>query len=117
MEIYIGTEKDIKNNLIYKITLNNVTYVVHYFQRNIYVFNSKCPHAQGNLLNAHYDNEFIVCPSHGIRFSLKDGSPNLEEVKDDFRNSIMRKGIDTIKLVFLKTINKNGNIFMVQEET
>jgi hypothetical protein len=30
--------------------------------------------------------------------------------------SIIRKGIGSIKLEFLKTINKNGNFYIVHEE-
>lgn len=112
MKMLIGSEKDIRNNLIDRIELNGSTYVVHYYQKVVYVFESKCPHAQGNLLFGTYDNEFIICPSHGIRFNMKTGKANIDEIPDDFLKSIQRIGIDSIKLKLLLTIIENGNVYV-----
>jgi nitrite reductase/ring-hydroxylating ferredoxin subunit len=113
MKTLIGSEKDIKNNLVDRIEINGITYVVHYYQKNVYVFNSKCPHAQGNLLYGTFDNEFVVCPSHGIRFNMKNGKANIDEIHDDFKNSILRKGIDSINLHLLTTTIENGNVYVI----
>jgi nitrite reductase/ring-hydroxylating ferredoxin subunit len=115
MKIFIGSEKDIRNNLIDRIEINEKLYVVHYFQKVVYVFDSRCPHAQGNLLFGTFDNEYIICPSHGIRFNMKNGKANIDEIHDDFLKSIQRIGIDTIILHFLPTINENGNVYALTE--
>ena len=117
MKLLIGNEKDIKNNLIDRIEIENKTYIVHYYQKNVCVFDSKCPHAQGSLLSASYENEYIICPSHGIKFNLKDGKANIDDVKDDFKNSIIKKGIENIALCFLHTENEYGLIYLYTNES
>ena len=38
-----------------------------------YVIESQCPHREQALDAVHIDGAEIVCPSHGYRFSLRDG--------------------------------------------
>jgi nitrite reductase/ring-hydroxylating ferredoxin subunit len=112
MKKLVGSEYEIRNNFITEFSHIGKTYVVYYYKGKICVFDAKCPHARGDLRTASYENEYIVCPSHGLKFSLKTGDVDVSDIKDDFRKSIMAKGLESLKLFLLPTEIDNGYVYV-----
>ncbi|HOV94984.1 MAG TPA: Rieske 2Fe-2S domain-containing protein [Spirochaetales bacterium] len=112
MKVLVGSEFDIKNHFIDSFTHGARTYVVYSNRNRIYVFDSKCPHANGDLRAASYDGGFVVCPSHGLRFSLKNGEVDTNEIEDDFMKSILAKGVDKMRLKLLQVTIEKGNVYV-----
>ncbi|HNX73352.1 MAG TPA: Rieske 2Fe-2S domain-containing protein [Spirochaetales bacterium] len=115
MKVLIGSEFDIKNHFIDSFSHGPRTYVVYSNRNRIYVFDSKCPHANGDLRAASYDGDFVVCPSHGLRFSLKNGEVDINEIEDDFQKSILAKGVDKMRLKLLQVLIEKGNVYVELE--
>ena len=87
--------------------ISGSNYVAYCHRKCIYIFNAKCPHANGDLRQATYEGIYIKCPSHGLRFNLSTGEVDTNEITDDFKKSIISRGIDsyTLKLITYEKIN------------
>lgn len=73
--IDLGTEVELKlKDAIQFHTVNGLPVVLVYQGENWFALESQCPHTGGPLaLGRLYEDE-IVCPWHGARFSLHDGT-------------------------------------------
>jgi 3-phenylpropionate/trans-cinnamate dioxygenase ferredoxin subunit len=47
-----------------------------------FIMQAECPHRQWPLYDASIENNAIVCPKHGISFSLADGLPSTSDATD-----------------------------------
>lgn len=112
MKVLVGNEFDVRNNFITEFSHEGKPYVVYCYKRTICVFAAKCPHAQGDLRRADYEDEYVVCPSHGLRFSLKTGEVDVNDIKDDFRNNIIARGIDSMRLKLLPVEIEDGSVYV-----
>ncbi len=112
MKVLVGTEYDIRHNFIDSFIHAGKAYVVYSHGKRIYIFDAKCPHAHGDLRQAAYEGHSVVCPSHGLRFDLESGDVDINDIKDDFRDGIVARGGDRLRLRLLPHETVDGEVFV-----
>ena len=61
-------------NTIHKVTLNETSIILILSNGKVKAYESTCPHQGADLSTGHIENDSIVCPMHGRKFSCQDGS-------------------------------------------
>lgn len=110
-KVFVGTESDIRNHFIDSFSHGDRNYVVRIFKKEIRIFDARCPHARGDLRTAREEDGCLVCLSHGLRFSLRTGLVNLDDVGDDFSPGMQTDRIRSLALQFLPVENQGGKIY------
>lgn len=70
----IATLTALKEGDIFKASIKNTSIIITKSGNVIKAFEGTCPHQGADLSQGHIENDHIVCPMHGRKFSCTDGS-------------------------------------------
>jgi nitrite reductase (NADH) small subunit/3-phenylpropionate/trans-cinnamate dioxygenase ferredoxin subunit len=76
MEEYfqVARSEQIKERFAISVTIENKAIAIFRYEGNLYALRDSCPHQAAPISDGYVDEGFAVCPHHGWKFKLKDGS-------------------------------------------
>jgi len=60
-----------KNNFAFKIKNNEL--ITAKYKNEIYVFDNVCPHRNLSLIKSHFEENYLICNHHNLKFKLDTG--------------------------------------------
>ena len=98
--IQIAQSEEVKERFAISVTVNSKNIAVFRYNGKVYALLDSCPHQAAPISDGYVDEGFAVCPHHGWKFKLEDGSFSHNEL---------------IKIPAFNVKEKDGLIFINSE--
>ena len=69
----VGLVSEIKENKPAHVEIDGTKIVIFKLDNEFYAIENVCTHDGGELMGGCVENDVIICPRHGARFSIKTG--------------------------------------------
>ena len=63
------------------IKFNNIHLIVFKSKENIHCISAACPHLGISLIDGFFEKDKVICPGHGIAFSMENGMSSCKKFK------------------------------------
>ena len=70
----VGTISDFPENQAVAVDVDGVPVVICHYEGKFYALENRCSHDDAELGNGELDGCQIVCPRHGAKFDIRDGT-------------------------------------------
>ena len=71
-----SADAELQNNDSRAVTINGSKVLICRAAGELYAVENRCTHQEAELEGGRIRGCFISCPLHGVRFDLRDGSPD-----------------------------------------
>ncbi|MEJ2055756.1 MAG: Rieske (2Fe-2S) protein [Calditrichaceae bacterium] len=95
--IKVAESNQVKDRFAISVIIRDKKIAIFRYNGNLYALRDSCPHQAAPISDGYVDDGYAVCPNHGWRFRLEDGSYTL--------NGLM-------KIPTYEVTERNGNIFI-----
>lgn len=72
--IKVARSSQVKERFGYAVKIGNKNIALFRHQGQIYALEDRCPHQAAPISEGYVENGYVVCPHHGWKFKLDDGS-------------------------------------------
>ncbi len=72
--IQLAKSDEVKERFAISVTVNDKAIAVFRYNGKLYALRDSCPHQAAPISAGYVDEGFAVCPQHGWKFRLEDGS-------------------------------------------
>lgn len=94
-KVWIGTTTELAKNPMKRFDVNGRDILVIRLHDKYYALSNTCTHEQVSLSQGELDGTQVVCPKHGARYDVRDGSVKaLPAVKPLQKYSLITEGED-----------------------
>lgn len=71
---YICKLDELQENVGRRFIVNDIEIAIFKINSEVFALSNICPHQQSHLIyDGFVEDEFVVCPSHGWKFNLRNG--------------------------------------------
>jgi nitrite reductase/ring-hydroxylating ferredoxin subunit len=72
--IQVAESARVRERFGYAVTCEGQSIVLFRHKGKVYALNNRCPHQAAPISDGYVENGYAVCPHHGWKFKLSDGS-------------------------------------------
>ncbi|MBN1406853.1 MAG: Rieske (2Fe-2S) protein [Calditrichaceae bacterium] len=72
--VQIAKSDEVKERFAISVIVNSKKIAVFRYKGTLYALRDSCPHQGAPISDGYADEGFAVCPHHGWKFKLEDGS-------------------------------------------
>lgn len=78
--IQVAKSKQVKECFTFSVMVDDKKIAIFRHQVQLYALRDSCPHQAAPISDGYVDEGYAVCPHHGWKFKLKDGSSSHNEL-------------------------------------
>ena len=72
--VQVAKSEEVKERFAISVNVNGKKIAVFRHMGELYALRDSCPHQGAPISDGYVDEGYVVCPHHGWKFKLKDGS-------------------------------------------
>ena len=72
--IQVAKTEEVKERFAISVTMKGKNIAIFRYHGKLYALRDSCPHQAAPISDGYVDKGFAVCPQHGWKFKLEDGS-------------------------------------------
>ena len=95
--VQVAKSEEVKERFAISVNVNGKKIAVFRHMGKLYALRDSCPHQGAPISDGYVDEGYVVCPHHGWKFKLKDGSYS--------HNDLMKIPIYPVK-------EENGSVYI-----